>query len=314
MSLHAAITQRVESVTRLAGAVESTTPPFPRAAKVELVARCDFDCSFCASSKHPRAIADMTQDTFQRLASGLRRMGVEELGLFYIGEPFLCAWLPEAVRYAKHVCGFPHVFVTTNGYAATGARVSACIRNGLDSLKFAFNWSGPEQLCALTRRAPEDYGVVLANLRSARKVRDEAEHETGHHCMLTASSLAYDASQAARMAPVLEQITPLVDEHYWLPLLGHAGPGKRAGAGAGAVPVKPLPCRALFTVAHITADARLAACPLDASPRFHMGDVERAPYTHAWRSPAFRALRDAHLKRDVRNTVCSQCIAYGDSG
>ena len=312
MSVRTSITQRIESVTLLAGAVETATPPFPRAAKVELVARCDFDCFFCASSRHPRVTADMSQESFQRVALRLRRLGVEEIGLFYIGEPFLCEWLPDAVRYARQVCGFSHVFVTTNGYAATRARVSVCMQSGLDSLKFAFNWCSADQFCAVTRRASEDYGVVLANLRSARKVRDEVEHETGHRCALSASSLAYGASQAARMAPVLAEIAPLVDEHYWLPLLGHAGfSGERTRAGAA--PVKPLPCRALFTVAHVTADGQLSACPLDASPRFHMGDVERAPYTHAWRSPAFQALREAHLKRDVRNTVCSQCIAYGDS-
>ena len=33
--------------------------------------------------------------------------GVEELGVFYLGESFLCPWLPEAIRFAKQDVGFP---------------------------------------------------------------------------------------------------------------------------------------------------------------------------------------------------------------
>ena len=95
-------------------------------------------------------------------------------------------------------------------------------------------------------------------------------------------------------------------------MLGRAGP-PGTPTQTGEIAVKPLACRALFSIAHISADARLGACPLDASPRFHMGGLERVTLTHAWRSPAFQALREAHLKGDTRDTVCSQCIAYGAS-
>ena len=107
------ISQRVEVATRLTDKMRSARPPFPRSAKIELVPRCDLDCFFCASHKHPRTAADMSQESFQRIAVQLRRLGVEELGLFYIGESFLCDWLPDAVRYAKDVCRFPYVFLTT---------------------------------------------------------------------------------------------------------------------------------------------------------------------------------------------------------
>ena len=62
---------------------------------------------------------------FTRVAGELREAGVEQLGLFYIGESFLCDWLPEAVRYAKRACGYPYVFLTTNGVAASRERIEA---------------------------------------------------------------------------------------------------------------------------------------------------------------------------------------------
>ena len=30
----------------------------------------------------------------------------------------------------------------------------------------------------------------------------------------------------------------------------------------------------------------------------------------AWNSPAFRALREAHLRKDVSGTACEKCVAY----
>lgn len=312
MNASPSISQRAALAVPLNREQHSTTPPFPRSAKIELTSRCDFHCFFCAAHKHPRTDVDMTRKAFERIARRLRQLGVAELGLFHIGESFLCEWLPEAVRYAKEICGYPYVFLTTNGLAATPGRVRACMKAGLDSLKFAFNWCGAEQFQAVTGRSFERYHAVVANLVSARSVRDEVEQATGHRCALYASSLAYNDAQRRRMADVLDGIKALVDEHYWLPLLGHNGlPG--APDCEGPVPVKRLPCRQLFTQAHVTADGRLSACPLDASPRFHMADLACDTLTLAWHSPAFQRLRDAHLKRDVSGTACSSCIAYGDS-
>jgi hypothetical protein len=41
-----------------------------------------------------------------------------------------------------------------------------------------------------------------------------------------------------------------------------------------------------------------------------MGDLTQQSFMDAWNSAAFVKLRAAHLKRDVRGTVCEQCIAY----
>lgn len=302
------ITMRVEHVRAPHTTLRSVIPPGPRSAKIELTARCDLGCYFCASHTRPRAKADMAPELYRRLARELRDAGVEQLGLFYIGESFLCDGLADAIRYAKQECGFPYVFLTTNGLAATPERVRECMRAGLDSLKFAFNWASGEQFEHITGGAALDHAQVLRNLQAARSVREDVRHETGHRCAVYASSLCYEDDQRSRMAPVLGEIGPCVDEHYWLPLLGHAGtPGADTGRP---VPVKPLPCGPLFTEAHITWDGHLCACSLDASPRFHMGDLNAVPFKTAWHSPEFQRLRAAHLAGDVRGTVCSQCIAY----
>ncbi len=317
----ATITERIDRITRLTAEYRSARPPVPRSIKIELTARCDFQCFFCASAMRLRAKSEMDPQLFRRLVREFRDLGVEELGVFYLGESFTCSWLPEALRYAKRDCGFPYVFLTTNGRLATPERVRECMEAGLDSLKFSFNFADAQQFHEVTRVRPSDFRRVVSNIRAARRVRDDVAERTGHRCGLYASSIRYDDDQLARMEHAVEEILPFVDEHYWLPLYGQAG--LTAGAH-GTVPSagnqgrigalrKPLPCWSLFTEGHVTYDGRLSACCFDHDGRFDMGDLTRQSFLEAWQSERFQALRTANLAEDVRGTVCEKCIAYEDA-
>jgi hypothetical protein len=308
------ITERIDRITLLTDEYRSPTPPVPKSVKIELTARCDYRCFFCASSQRLRDKADIDRTFFQRVLQDLRALGVEEIGLFYLGESFLCRWLSEAVAYAKQECGYPYVFLTTNGRMATPERVRACMQAGLDSLKFSFNFSDPEQFRLVTKAKAADFHRVEENLRAARRLRDEENYR----CGIYASSIRYDDAQLARMQAAVAGILPYVDEHYWLPLYGQAGltsgaRGTRPTAGnqgrIGALR-KPLPCWSLFTEGHITWDGRLSACCFDHDGRFGMGDLAAETFMQAWHGERFQRLRRAHLAKDVSGTVCERCILF----
>ena len=53
------------------------------------------------------------------------RRGLEAVGLYATGEPFLNKNLEDFIKYAKEI-GFKYVFVTTNGAAATPKRIEKC--------------------------------------------------------------------------------------------------------------------------------------------------------------------------------------------
>jgi hypothetical protein len=308
------ITDRIDRITLLTDEYRSETPPVPKSVKIELTARCDFKCFFCASHMRLREKKDISWGFFTRIVREMRDAGVEELGLFYLGESFLVPWLPEAVRYAKYECGYPYVFLTTNGRMAERDRVHACMEAGLDSLKFSYNFSDAFQFHEVTGVRPQAFRKITENLRAAREVRDLVEATTGHRCGLYASSILYDGDQHRRMEQAVAAILPYVDEHYWLPLYGYPGAvatGAAAEPERAEVPLKPVPCWPLFKEGHITWDGRLSACCLDHAPRFHMGSLDETPFLEAWRSPAFQRLREAHLERDLRGTACERCIAYG---
>jgi hypothetical protein len=308
------ITQRIDAITRIPPAYRSPAPPIPRSVKIELTARCDFNCFFCVTAKKLRRKADIDQAFYRRIVREISDAGVEELGVFYLGESFLCPWLPEAIRFAKQDCGFPYVFLTTNGRLATPERVAACMEAGLDSLKFSFNNANPEQFAAVTQVRGRDFFTITENIKAARRIRDER----GFACGLYASSIRYNGEQLEKMESAVKEILPHVDEHYWLPLYGQAG--LTAGA-EGTVPVAgnpgrlgalraPIPCWSIFTEGHITFDGRLSACCFDHDGRFTMGDLTNQTFVEAWASFDFQRLRAAHLDGNICGTVCETCIAY----
>src|SRR6188768_4420955 len=91
------ITSRIDAVTRIPEAYLAERLPAPRAVKIELTSECNYRCGYCAHRLRLKDRGEMPWDLYTRLVGEMVDAGVEELGLFFIGESFMCAWLPEAV-------------------------------------------------------------------------------------------------------------------------------------------------------------------------------------------------------------------------
>jgi MoaA/NifB/PqqE/SkfB family radical SAM enzyme len=257
---------------------------------------------------------------FKRVTREMRDAGVVEVGVFYLGESFMNPrLLVDCIAYLKRELAMPYVFLTSNASMAFPEAVEACMQAGLDSLKWSINAADEAQFEQVMGVSGKLFHRALENVQSAWEVRQRGGHGTG----LYASSIRYDGAQLARMEALLnERVRPWVDQHYWLPLysmgafatqreedLGYrptAGNQGRLGALRD-----PLPCWSAFTEGHVTAEGKLSACCFDATANWTMGDLNRQSFMEAWNSPPFVALRAAHLKKDVRGTVCENCIAYG---
>jgi MoaA/NifB/PqqE/SkfB family radical SAM enzyme len=310
------ITTRIDAVTRIPSSHLSAAPPPPRAVKIELTSQCNYRCGYCAHRLRMKKRGEMEWDLYTRLVGEMVDAGVEELGLFFIGESFICDWLPEAVAFAKRR-GIRYAFLTTNGSLATPERVQACMEAGLDSLKFSMNNADEDQFRAIANVKGDLFHDAIANLKAARKVRDDGKFP----CGLYASSIQYDGQQQERMQILVDEIRPYLDEHYWLPLYSMGSLAKERERELGYRPIagnqgrigalrEPLPCWSAFTEGHITHDGKLSACCFDAGDRWVMADLNDVSFTEGWNSPRFRELREAHLRRDVKGTPCEACVAY----
>lgn len=244
----------------------------------------------------------------------MREAGVEELGLFYLGESFMVPWLPEAIKYAKDI-GFPYVFLTTNGSLAFPDRVEACMKAGLDSLKFSYNYADGEQLHEVAHVKKKFFGLIQKNIKDAYVIRETG----GYNCGLYASYIEYTGEQGERMLNAIEEIKDFVDEVYALPLYSHGGYVTEKEKQAGMKPSggnrgrlgnlsDPLPCWACFSEAHITYDGKLHACCFGHTDELVMADLTNVSFMEGWNSFGFRLLRKAHLNKDITGTPCETCF------
>lgn len=315
------ITARVDAVTAIPDAYLRPAPPAPRSVKIELSGRCNYRCGFCAlRTREVQPKQDMDISLFKRITREMRDAGVEEVGVFYLGESFVNpALLVEAVRYLKADLGMPYVFCTSNASLASPEVVRDVMAAGLDSLKWSVNASDDEQFEHVMGVKAKLYRRALENIKAAWKARAAGGFKTG----LYASSIRYDGDQQARMEALLrEHVLPYVDQHYWLPLYSMGAFATAREEELGFRPTAgnqgrldalrdPLPCWSAFTEGHVTADGKLSACCFDANSKWTMGDLTEVPFMDGWNSERFQALRAAHLRKDVSGTVCADCIAYG---
>lgn len=308
------ITKKIDRITHLSHEYRGLRLPAPKSVKIELTANCNYKCGFCVKSLRPDN-GEMDRGLFSQIIRDMRECGVEEIGLFYIGESFLCPWLPEAIAECKEV-GFPYVFLTTNGSAANPEKVEACMAAGLDSLKFSLNFASPSQLKEVANVTERFWGKAIENLKAAKRIRDE----NGYGTKIYASSIKFDGKQGELMQQLVDEIKPHVDEHYWLPLYGMGGASvnfgwkpKPGNPGRLDAMVPSLPCWAVFTEGHVTHDGKLVACCFGSGIEgdLVMGDLMQDDFMTAWNSKAYQRLREAHLNEDVSETPCASCAAGG---
>ncbi len=314
------ITERIDNITRIPPERMRAVLPAPRSVKIELSPRCNYRCGFCALRvREQQPKWDMDFDLFKRITREMRDVGVEEIGVFYLGESFMNPrLLVDAIAYLKRELGVPYVFLTSNASMAFPEAVEACMAAGLDSLKWSVNAADESQFERIMGVSGRLFHRALDNIAAAWEVRRRGGYRTG----LYASSIRYDGAQLERMQALLdEKVRPWVDQHYWLPLYSMGSFATERERELGYRPTAgnqgrlealraPLPCWSAFTEGHVTADGKLSACCFDATAHWTMGDLTRQSFMEAWNSAPFVALREAHLRRDVRGTVCEQCVAY----
>lgn len=314
------ITKRIDSITRIDDDHLGTRIPAPKSVKIELTARCNYRCKFCAlATRDDQPRNDMDPDLFSRIVQEMAAAGVEEVGLFYIGESFLNIDLLEwAIREAA-AAGIKYRFLTTNGSIATPDKVERVMKAGLNSLKFSMTTADDEQFEQVIGAPATMRHKAIEHLKQARAIRDAGNY----NCGIYASSIKYDDDQLELAEELADEIKPYVDEHYWLPLYsfgslaaeqqaahGLSGPTPGNMGRVGALRA-PLPCWCVFTEGHVLYDGRLTLCGFDnGRGDWVCGDLTKQSFMDAWNSTVAVKLRAKHLRRDVSGSPCETCAAY----
>ena len=333
LTVEKGITHRIDAVTNIGdlrirmGGLQ----PAPKSVKIELVARCNLHCKYCATSmRSTKPKKDMDLWLFKKITEDMRLCGVEEIGLFYLGESTLNPpLLLKSIEWCKHQMDFPYVFLTSNATMVDIDFASDMMSLGLDSLKWSVNFKDQEQFADMTGTNGKLFDQAISNIKAVWEERVRTYKDT----ILTASSILYNDQFKAEMQPFLdEHILPYVDQHYWLPLYQMSMFHDYVVEQTGYLPThgnmgrldddtllpirKPLPCWTVFTEGHVRVDGGLAACCFGNDDKFDMGMLDGRNFMYQWNSEKFQKIREAQLRtitegqKALINTPCKVCVAW----
>jgi len=299
------ISERIANTANISVERLSIEPPPPKSIKIEVTSHCDLKCYFCQLSIQDRKKGDIDKSLLLKILKQAKAAGVDEVGLFWIGEPFLNKSLSDYVMLAKEI-GFNNVFITTNGRLANLGQLKSIFAAGIDSIKFSINASTKASFKEVT--SVDAYDKILNNIKLAHTLRGEKKSPK-----IYASSV-YDPDNLDDYKAISKQVAPFVDEHYPIRLYGEnqidGATSKLTIHRSNRTLQSMLPCWSLFTIPHISYDGFMSACYCDFNEKFYMADLKEVSFMDAWLSPQFKKLRAAHLNRDVSNTPCIDCTAY----
>jgi len=306
--MNKSISEKVDEYTHVPEDKLCAYPPFPKSIKIELTGRCNYNCSYCATKRSLRKVGDIDKKFLYRILKEAKSLGVEEIGMFLLGESFLVKELPEYIKYAKEEVGIEYVFITINGSLCTPDNLKAVIAAGLDSLKFSINAGNRE-------RYKEMHGVdyfdqVVENIKWLHDYKEENNIK-----LKTCVSSIFMKEYEDELTDFREMIEDYVDDFYYLPLYNQAGHigGKEytkivGNPGRLGNLVPPVPCWVLFNAAKITWDGKLTACAFDHTQDFEIADLHRINLIGAWHDKKFAALRKCHLNNTVADSICAKCL------
>jgi len=280
-------------------------PPFPKNMMVELSNACNHACIFCANPKMTRRISRIRPDLLERLLGEAQALGVDEVGFYTTGDPFVHKDLAQFIALAKSL-GIRYTYVSTNGALASPATSKTVIDAGLDSMKFSVNAGSRVTYKAI--HGKDDYDKVIENLMwisQYRKSLPRPLYLSITYVVINQNRHEVDAFR--------ERMAPFVDDIYFSPGGIQAGnmlenlqvllPGDQQVADFK-------PCWMVFGRAHITCEGYLTLCCVDYQNYLALVDLNTTSLENAWRHSKFIEMRRRHLDNKLEATLCYNCL-YG---
>ena len=281
---------------------------FPKNCLIELTNACNHECIFCNSPRMKRKINSLEKGVYERFVKDSVSLGMEELGLYATGEPFLTKDINWFISTAKSV-GIKRVYVTTNGSLANLKRVQEAYRNGLDSIKFSINSSTKENYKLV--HGKDDFEKVKKNISDiwnwkkseninlemlgsfiyTDKTKNEIDlFKKTFDKYLSASMVIPAGTQGGRFTKDIKKIS--------------------SPANNQKKPDEISPCSFLWDRIILTCEGFITACAVDYELDLVYADYKNTKFSigEIWNNQIIKSLRKRHLEKKLDNLVCKNCL------
>jgi MoaA/NifB/PqqE/SkfB family radical SAM enzyme len=283
---------------------------FPKDAYIEVTNACNHACVFCANPKMKRSTKTLDFNLFKKFLSKAVEEGLEEVGLYSTGEPFMTKNIDEYILAAKKA-GIKRVYITTNGALASLNKVKKCLKNGLDSIKFSIN-AGSEDTYKIIHGF-DDFKRVIKNLIDIYDFKKKNNLSLQLLCSFVYNKLTKNEIETFKQKygkffdedilfiPVMNQggrTSELIDK------FNHTDDIKLKGEK-----IEYKPCEMIWNRFHLTSEGYFTACCSDYENDLVFDKFdETKKISDQFNNQKIRYLRKKHLNNDLKDTICENCI------
>ena len=287
----------------------------PKNALVELTNACNHACIFCYNPEMKRSISRIDINIFKSFILKGVSEGLEEVGLYATGEPFMTKNLHQFVKIAKD-SGLKRVYITSNGALANLSKVKESLKAGLDSIKFSINAGSKETYKMI--HGQDDFDKVIKNLKDIYHYKNENNIKLQLLCSFVFTDLTKKKTISFK-----KKYQKYFDEEIrFLKAANQGGHTKERSEiltnkiDHDANNHKNLnleknfkPCGMLWDRLHLTAEGNLTACCVDyENDLVYKKFSEKEKIVEQFNSEKIANLRLKHLNNDLKNTICYNCI------
>lgn len=282
---------------------------FPKNALIELTNACNHACVFCQNPKMNRKIGKLPLDVFTNFIKSSTKYGLEEVGLYSTGEPFMVKNLDEYVSVSKR-CGIKRVYISTNGALASLDKVMKCHLAGLDSIKFSINAARKESYKIV--HGYDEFEKVIKNVEDIynyKKLKklDLQMLATFVYTNITEDEVVYFKKKFGHMF-----------ESIYFSKADNQGGGNVSTSkkvtnetisDEADITKYKIPCEMLWNRLHLTCEGNLSACCVDyENDLIYSQNVGNKDIYQEFNNKIVKNLRKKHLENDVKNLICYNCI------
>jgi MoaA/NifB/PqqE/SkfB family radical SAM enzyme len=277
----------------------------PKDMLVEITNKCNYKCIFCTHAKMENKFGDIDVEFFKRISQEAYDMGVRRIGLYTIGEMFLCKEVATHIRNAKQT-GYEYIYSDTNGLLATEENLKMVIEAGLHSIKFSIN-AGTQETYKLVH-GQDAFDKVIENLKACYELKQKINQKL----RIMVSYVVTKQNEKE-----IEQLKRIVAPYITDNVIVHAvAPAYMWRYNINAEHLIPetmkydkvlIPCKMVFNRVHITYNGYLTACCQDFHYDLLLADLKQSSLQDAWYGEKAMALREAHVKHDLKGILCNNC-------
>ena len=281
----------------------------PKNALIELTNVCNHACVFCFNPEMKRKNRNIDFKTFEDFIKKSVEEGLEEVGLYSTGEPFMTKDLHNYISKSKEL-GVKRVYITSNGALASIDKVVKCINSGLDSIKFSINAGTRESYKII--HGYDDFDKVIKNIKDIHKYKLKNNIKLEMYGSFVITNLTINEKEN-----FIQNYGKYFDDILFQNARNQGGRTlNKKEKITSQIESKPKndienlkPCDMLWDRLHLTSEGHLTACCEDYENDlvYEKFDNKKTIFDQ-FNNNKIQKLRQKHLEKKLDGTICKGCL------